>query len=147
MQNNLFLDTFFWVYNKLNIIVKIFIAIYLPLLVLSPYVPSYWYHESWVQKTRKTFHDTGGKGQLPIVVSQQRLYLKGFFLIKFDFSGLKALYSLIWNINLIHVDIIFAAPKWGFLYTNFPLTTHYLKNWPQRKTDFIKYYNYISIHI
>ena len=118
MQNNLLFDIPFWMQNKLNMIIKISSTIYLLLTVLFPSIPSYWQHEYWVHKTRNFFHDTAKSVSTsnhcfsttngPLIIM--------FNLIKFYTSGLKVLYSLIspGKGNLIHVDIIFAAPKFGF---------------------------------
>ena len=57
-----------------------------------------------------------------------------FNFIKFYSSGLKVLYSLIGpgNGNLIHIDIIFAAPKLVFTNALSPLIMNSLKNRPHR---------------
>ena len=69
MQNNLLFGLPFLMQKNIKMIIKIFIIIYLLLAVLFPFIPLYWYHESWFQKTLTFVHDNAKKGQLPIAVS------------------------------------------------------------------------------
>ena len=73
MQNDLMFGIPFWIPNKLNILIKIFITIYLSFVVLFPYVPLYYHHEPWVHITLNIVHDNAKKGQLPIAISQRQL--------------------------------------------------------------------------
>ena len=118
VQNTLLFGKSFFVQNNLKIIIKIFSTIYLSLALFFPSFPPSWHHESWVHKSLKFVHDTSKNGQLPITVSQTTIRpLRTIFNhIRFYMSSLKVLYTLIGlgKINLIHIDIIFAAPNFGF---------------------------------
>ena len=105
-------------HNNLDTTIKIFRATYLLLVALFTSVPLYWYHVSWVHKTRKFVYDTSKTGSNPnrFLSATIRLLRAYFKFIKFYTYGLKVLYSLIspGKENLIHVDIIFAAPNFGY---------------------------------
>ena len=47
MKNKLLFNTPFWIHNNLNMIIKIFITIYLSLTVLFPSVPLYLHNARW----------------------------------------------------------------------------------------------------
>ena len=119
MQNNLFFDITFLVHYNLKMIIKIFSTIYLSLAVIFPYVPLNCYHDSWDHKPQKIVHDTAKKGsttnhRFSMTIRPLKMICN---FIKFYSPGLKWLYLLISpvNGNLIHEDIICAAPKFGFL--------------------------------
>ena len=119
MQNNQLFDILFRMYNNLNIIIKIFSAIYLSLTVIFPSVLLYWHNESWVHITRKHFHNmsrTGSTSNRHFLAKIIHLIII-FNFIKFHMSPSKVSYFLIstGRGNLIHIDIIFAAPNFGFL--------------------------------
>ena len=101
-------DISFLMQNNLKIIIKTFSTIYLSLAEIFPSVPSYWHYDSMVHKPQNIVYDTSKK-----VSTSNCLLLKIIIPLRTIFNLIK-FYPSVLNVNLIHVDIIYAAPKFGF---------------------------------
>ena len=87
-------------------------------MAIFPSVLSYLHHESWVHKTRNFSHDTTKTGSTPnYYFSITIIPLRNIFKFEnFYTSDLNILYLLFGprKGNLMHGNIIFAAPKFCF---------------------------------